>query len=159
HLGDQELAAQDTDRAVALPDDLQRGVERHGAPQGDLRAPLQETREGPGAVPAVAAGLGAVEAAGHGDGFGHALTIPRPAGGPPGAPATVPGFRIPTNLALDATGSGRIAWNSTKADGSGPSGTGDAASGRGDILRSSRVWKLSISLAVLITAALASAGA
>jgi hypothetical protein len=60
-----------------LTGDVEASVERDGAPQRDLWRPLDEARDDSGAVPAVPAGQGPVEAAGDGNGWGHALTIPR----------------------------------------------------------------------------------
>ena len=70
-LGDKRLAVKQPHRVTALPHDIERSFERHRTPQADLRRTVQKAGQNAGAVTAVAALKGPVEAARYRQGLGQ----------------------------------------------------------------------------------------
>jgi hypothetical protein len=70
-LGDGRLGVEETDRAVALPHDLEQRVERYETPQADLRCSLEEAGDDARAVAAVSTLQRPVEAPWYGEGLPH----------------------------------------------------------------------------------------
>jgi hypothetical protein len=63
-LGDQHLVVAETQAAVRVAQEGERGVERRRRAQRDLRGPSDVASDQPAGVAAIRAGRGAVEAAG-----------------------------------------------------------------------------------------------